>query len=304
MNSPFILETRKLSYSYRDGERVIGDINLKLPESAIYGFLGANGAGKTTTLKLILGLLDLQQGEVIAFQHSFHDYRRNCLRKIGSMIESPSIYGHLTAKENLLVLQRVYRCAPSRIDQVLAMVGLSAVGAKKAGQFSLGMKQRLAFAMALLHEPSLLILDEPTNGLDPNGMIEVREFLINLNRQFGTSMLISSHLLAEMEKLVTHVGIIHKGKLLFQDTLKALQLMHAAKSGFFLSTDAPQRTFSILSASRIQLRLVEDGVLLSVSQEDIPKIISRLVDAKISVYQCYRLPNDLETIFLEVITKP
>ena len=222
-----------LSHSYdgslsRDSRRnrVLDALDLRVPEGSIYGFLGPNGAGKTTTLRLALGLLKKQTGQIRVLGRSFETHRIDNLRRIGSLIETPSLYASLTAVENLRVLQRVYRCPVTRIDEVLQLTGLADTGRKKAGQFSLGMKQRLAIAMALLHDPALLILDEPTNGLDPEGIVGMRALFTMLNRERRVTILISSHLLAEMEKLITHAGIIHKGRLLFQGPLETLKQTH------------------------------------------------------------------------------
>src|ERR687890_745421 len=203
------VETVNLTHKFSEAETALNLVNLRVIEGGIYGFLGPNGAGKTTTLKLILGLLRKQHGEIYVFGKPFKENRVEALRRVGSMIESPSIYGHLTAAENLQILQKVYGCPKGRIAEVLELVGLARTGRKRASQFSLGMKQRLGLALALLHSPSLLILDEPTNGLDPNGILEIRGLLQSLNRDHGITILISSHLLAETEKLVTHVGIIN-----------------------------------------------------------------------------------------------
>lgn len=226
--SNYCLETTNLSYRWNTRTPVLKAINLRVPKGSIYGFLGPNGAGKTTTLKLILGLLKKQAGEISVFGQPWEGHRIDMLSRIGSLIESPSLYAQLTARENLSVLQRVYRCPKTRIDEVLALTGLTDTGRKKAGKFSFGMKQRLAIAIALLNDPALLILDEPTNGLDPEGIIEMRELFRELNRH-GVTILVSSHLLGEMEKLITHTGIIHKGQLLFQGTLADLQHTHGAK---------------------------------------------------------------------------
>jgi ABC-type multidrug transport system ATPase subunit len=224
----YCLETTNLSHRWNTRTPVLKDINLRIPKGSIYGFLGPNGAGKTTTLKLILGLLKKQAGEISIFGQKWEGHRIAILSRIGSLIESPSLYAQLTARENLRVLQRVYRCPKTRIDEVLALTSLTDTGSKKAGKFSLGMKQRLAIAIALLNDPALLILDEPTNGLDPEGIIEMRELLKALNKR-GATILVSSHLLAEMEKLITHTGIIHRGQLLFQGTLADLHRTHGAK---------------------------------------------------------------------------
>ncbi|HEY4205507.1 MAG TPA: ATP-binding cassette domain-containing protein [Puia sp.] len=220
--SNFCLETTGLSHRFAGQGPVLQSVGLRVPEGSIFGFLGPNGAGKTTTLRLVLGLLKKQQGEIRVLGQPFAEHRLAILRKLGSLIESPSIYAHLTASENLRILQKVYRCPLDRIDHVLQITGLGETGGKKAGAFSLGMKQRLGISIALLNDPLLLILDEPTNGLDPEGIIEMRELFRQLNRQ-GVTILISSHLLGEMEKLITHAGIIHKGELLFQGTLDELR---------------------------------------------------------------------------------
>src|SRR4051812_40769800 len=212
------IETSGLTHHF-GGQPVLQGIDLCVPAGAIYGFLGPNGAGKTTTLRLLLGLLRRQQGTVRIFGRALERDRLAILRRIGSSIETPSIYGQLTAAENLEVWRRLFRCERRRIGEVLRLVGLHEAGAKRAERFSLGMKQRLAIAIALLHEPSLLILDEPTNGLDPHGVIDVRRLLGVLNREHGITMLVSSHVLSEVERLVTHVGIIHRGRMRFQGTL-------------------------------------------------------------------------------------
>ncbi|HLX90054.1 MAG TPA: ATP-binding cassette domain-containing protein [Puia sp.] len=225
--SNYCLETTNLSHQWNARTPVLNAINLRVPTGSIYGFLGPNGAGKTTTLRLILGLLKKQQGEIKIFSWQWETHRIAILRRIGSLIESPSIYSQLTARENLRVLQRVYRCPQTRIEEVIHLTRLTDTGRKRTGKFSLGMKQRLAIAIALLNDPALLILDEPTNGLDPEGIIEMRELFRQLNRR-GVTILLSSHLLGEMEKLITHTGIIHKGQLLFQGTLDQLRNEHGA----------------------------------------------------------------------------
>jgi ABC-2 type transport system ATP-binding protein len=216
------LETAGLSHRFSREAPVLSDLDLRVPKGSIYGFLGPNGAGKTTTLRLVLGLLKKQQGDIRVFGKPFASHRLEILSKVGSLIESPSVYSQLTAVENLRVLQKAYRCPKDRIGHVLQLTGLANTGKKKAGKFSLGMKQRLGIAIALLNDPALLILDEPTNGLDPEGIIEMRALLRQLQQQ-GVTILVSSHLLGEMEKLITHAGIIHKGRLLFQGKLEELR---------------------------------------------------------------------------------
>ena len=216
------LQTADLFHRFA-GQDVLRGVSMQVPAGSIYGFLGPNGAGKTTTLRLILGLLRRQRGEIRIFGKRLDADRLDILRRVGSLIESPSVYDHLTAAENLRLLQLMHRCPRARIGEVLERVGLAGTGRKRAKQFSLGMRQRLAIAAALLHRPSLLILDEPTNGLDPLGIIEIRKLLIDLNRHHGCTIVVSSHLLPEIEKIATHVGILGQGRLLFQGAVGELR---------------------------------------------------------------------------------
>jgi ABC-type multidrug transport system ATPase subunit len=296
----YCLETSALSHRF-SSEIVVDHIDLQVAEGSIYGFLGPNGAGKTTTLKLILGLLKKQQGSISVFEKPFEKNRLSILKNIGSLIESPSLYGHLTAFENLLVFQKIHQCPKERIHQVLHLVGLSTTGNKKASQFSLGMKQRLSIAMALLHQPSLLILDEPTNGLDPNGMIEVRELLKKLNYDFGITIIISSHLLSEIEKLVSHIGIINKGRMMFQGTIEELQSTQQ-KSATFIEVNDLEAALKIINVEGNQ-GLIKNGKIemQTVSKEQIARINRTLVSSGIDVYEIGSKRSDLEMIFMDLI---
>jgi lantibiotic transport system ATP-binding protein len=298
-----ILETHELSHSFGN-DRVVDGVSLRVEEGSIYGFLGPNGAGKTTTLRLILGLLKKQHGRIVIFGNDFASTRIETLRKVGSMIESPSIYAHLTAAENLLLLQKIYQCPKTRVKEMLDLVGLSDTGKKKAGQFSLGMKQRLAIAVALLPEPRLLVLDEPTNGLDPNGIIEIRELLRDLNRKHGISILISSHLLSEIERLVTHIGIINKGRMMFQGTLDELKLQQQRSTHVRLETSDPERTRGVLAKSGLDAKF-EDGrfILPALEREKIAKLNRDLLAEGIEVYEIGVVRSDLEKIFIDMVSE-
>lgn len=296
----YCLETENLTHRFSERETILQAINLQVSERSIYGFLGPNGAGKTTTLKLVLGLLRRQEGSISIFNKPFEKHRVEILNKVGSLIESPSLYGQLTAIENLAVLQKIYQCPKERIPEVLALVGLSNTGNKKASQFSLGMKQRLSIAIALLNQPQLLILDEPTNGLDPNGIIEVRELLIRLNQELGTTIVISSHLLSEIEKLVTHLGIISKGRLVFQGTMN--ELIRRQQSYITIETDNNERVLQILSANNLTSKSYEGKIVVPVnSREKIAKINEQLVAGGVAVYSIGIIKNDLESIFMDII---
>jgi lantibiotic transport system ATP-binding protein len=301
--SNLCLSTQGLHYAFSKNSPVLQDLNLQVPEGSIYGFLGANGAGKTTTLRLILGLLKNQQGAITVFGKPLQQNRVAILRQTGSLIESPSLYSHLNARENLVLLQKIHRCKPSRIDEALQMVGLSATAGKKVSQFSLGMKQRLGLAAALLHQPSLLILDEPTNGLDPNGIIEMRALLKMINRQYGVTILISSHLLAEIEKLVTHIGIIHRGKLLFQGTLDALQRRQVQAAAWQIETNDDVTALRIIRDLQLEAGCHNGKLQLTqMSRDQIAMINAQLVTHNLAVYSIAPSSNDLETIFMDLIT--
>jgi ABC-type multidrug transport system ATPase subunit len=298
----YCLETTSLVHRYPGDETVLNGINLQVVEGSIYGFLGPNGAGKTTTLRLILGLLKRQQGSISVFGKPFETHRIEILRNVGSLIESPSLYDHLTATENLALLQTIYRCPKRRIQEVLNLVGLPQTGGKKTGRFSLGMKQRLSIAVALLHNPALLILDEPTNGLDPNGIIEIREVLQTLNRQRGTTIIISSHLLAEIDKLVTHLGIISRGRLVFQGELEELKHKQQQISSVALSVSDIAKAWKMVEAIH-PLASIRNGkiVLPATSSEAIASLNRQLVLDGVDVCEIDVVRNDLEAIFMNLV---
>jgi ABC-2 type transport system ATP-binding protein len=297
------LQTHQLVHRFSNSETVLNNINLQVAEGSIYGFLGPNGAGKTTTFRLILGLLKKQEGEISFFGKPFEENRVSILRKIGCLIEYPSLYGHLTAVENLILLQKIYQCPKKNIDDVLTLVGLTNTGKKKTGQFSLGMKQRLGIAMALLHQPSLLILDEPSNGLDPKGMLEMRELLRKLNQERGITIVISSHLLSEIEKLVSHIGIIHHGNLMFQGTLDELKTTQLHES-VMIETNNIEITLKIISDNHFTATVENDVVILpSLRRKDLARINQQLVTQGIEVYEMRTQRNDLESIFMNLINR-
>src|SRR3954470_8735829 len=283
-------------------QTVLQDVGLAVPEGSIYGFLGPNGAGKTTTLRLLLGLLRRQRGEVTIFGQALDAHRLDILRRVGSSIESPSLYGHLTARENLEVWRRVFRCRVSRMEDVLRLVDLHAAGRKRVDQFSLGMKQRLAIAIALLHEPSLLLLDEPTNGLDPHGILEMRRLLATLNRERGTTILVSSHILSEIERMVSHVGVIHHGRMRFQGTLDALRAhQHASSRTTVIAND---HATALALAERLGFSGRASGealVFRALSREEAGRFTALLAAHGVVLYEIATQQADLERIFLDLV---
>jgi ABC superfamily ATP binding cassette transporter,ABC protein len=219
----YILETDHLSKQSGNTYRV-NDLSMAVPENCVYGFLGPNGAGKSTTLKMILGLIHPNQGSIKIFGKVMNSANRlSILRQTGSLIENPGGYGHLTGLENMQIIQKLKGVSEAEIAPALKTVRLYDQRDKKLSNYSLGMKQRLGIAMAILGNPKLLILDEPTNGLDPAGIQEMRQLICSLPKERNMTVIISSHLLSEIEQMADQVGIIHHGRMLYQGTLADLE---------------------------------------------------------------------------------
>lgn len=206
-----ILETKNLSKTY-DQQMAVHNICMRVRKNTVYGLLGPNGAGKSTLMKMLVGIIRPTEGQIL---FEGENLSRRCLSQIGSLIEAPALYGNLTARENLMVHTRLLGIPEERIDEVLDIVDLKDTGKKRAAKFSMGMKQRLGIAIALLNHPSLVILDEPTNGLDPFGVKELRELIASFPSR-GITVVLSSHILSEVEQVVDEVGIISNGNLLYQ----------------------------------------------------------------------------------------
>lgn len=218
-----ILQTKELTKHY-SGETVVDHVNLSIKKGEIYGFLGNNGAGKTTTIRMLLGLIRPTSGEIHVFGKKSNKHRKEILRKIGCIIETPGFYKNLTAVENLEISAKILGIhKKTAIDEALECVGLKRDKKKPVGKYSLGMKQRLGIARAIMHNPELLILDEPTNGLDPAGIQEIRGTLIRLAKEKEITLFLSSHILSEVEQLADRVGILHEGKLLKEIDIKTLK---------------------------------------------------------------------------------
>ena len=225
----YILKTKNLAKRYKK-EYAVKNLTLSVPTASVYGFLGPNGSGKTTTMKMMLGLIHSTNGSVEVMGQTLNSKNRlQILSNMGSLIESPSYYGHLTASENLEITCLLKNIPRGEITEILKVVGLESTGKKAVSKFSLGMKQRLGIANALIGKPKILLLDEPTNGLDPQGIVEIRELIKSLPKLYGITVLISSHLLSEIEQMADFVSIIHQGEVKFQgkmEELKALDDRH------------------------------------------------------------------------------
>ena len=294
-----IVQTRGLCKQYGKVLRV-NHLDLQVPEGAIYGFLGPNGAGKSTTLKMILGLVRPTAGSISVFGKEVNGHNRlDMLKQVGSLIESPSYYGHLTGEENLKVVQTLRGVPEKDVYEVLEIVRLEGQRSKKVAHYSLGMKQRLGLAAALLGFPRLLILDEPTNGLDPAGIQEMRELICSLPARFGMTVLVSSHLLSEIDQMADHVGIIREGELVFQDTLEALH--RHSRHNLALRTGDNEGALKLLHQSRVPCAQEEDYILLPrLDDPDAAKLIRYLIGHGVDVLRLEERQKSLEDIFLKL----
>lgn len=292
----YCLETKQLTKEYGQ-DKVVSNLALQVPQRCVYGFLGPNGAGKTTTFKMLLGLAHPNAGEITLFGEPVNEANRlNVLKKVGSLIENPSYYGHLTARENLEILCLLKNVPVREIDRVLGIVKLSQVATgKKVKHFSLGMKQRLGIAAALLGMPRLLLLDEPTNGLDPGGIYEIRELIRSLPERYGMTVILSSHLLAEIDQVADQVGIIRSGELVFQDTLAALHAKSAKH--LLLDTSDNERAGALLGTATAAGGELVLPYLDKHKRSDLSFLLAK---NRIGVTKMQLFSDSLEEIFLQL----
>lgn len=297
---PAVISIDNLHFGYHRQQLILDRLHLTVPKGAIYGFLGANGAGKSTTIRSILGLLKPHKGQISLFGQSFRPHRLEVLGRVGSLIEAPSLYPHLSGFRNLQIICRYLNLPQQRIGEVLDVVNLSANADKKAKKYSTGMKQRLGMAMALLSDPDLLILDEPTNGLDPSGMIEFRAILEQLH-QSGKTIFLSSHLLGEMEKIATHVGILKNGMLLFQGTMAELEQRRGGRFLFRLDTSDNIASQNFLQGRTVSCRANDQVLEIELAQrEDLPRLVQELVGRGIHLHEVSPVKDDLEKLFIQL----
>jgi ABC-2 type transport system ATP-binding protein len=295
------IETSALSKRFGQVLAVDG-VALAVPEQAVYGFLGPNGAGKTTTIRLILGLLRPTQGAARIFGHDVARERLAALRSVGSVVETPSLYDHLSGRANLEVTRVILGLPPAEVDRVLELVGLSGAQGRRVGGYSLGMRQRLALARALLGSPKLLLFDEPTNGLDPDGIQEMRGFIRALPERTGATVLLSSHLLSEVEQTATHVGMMSQGRLVVQDSLA--RLLGSGDELIDVEVDAPDRAAAVLAAAGsapeasagagLQLRVAQGEN----ARERAAAVNAALVGAGLKVFRLAPRSRRLEDVYM------
>lgn len=298
----YIIQTQSLSFEYSKNRKVLDAISIAVPKGSIYGFLGPNGAGKSTTMRLLTGIIPEQGNSIQLFGKPLQDQLPQVFTKIGSLVESPALYLHLSGINNLKYIAKLRGISDNKIPEILEIVNLSKDGNRKAKQYSLGMKQRLAIAMALLSEPELLLLDEPVNGLDPNGIVEMRKLLVKLNQEKGVTIFVSSHLLSEIEKMCTHVAIINHGKLQFEGTMKAL----SEKTGgckIKITMDEAANWISKLGDYHNVLLSAGNEITLEIGRKElIPAFIKSMVVQDAHIYEV-KILDGLEDWFMTLIDK-
>ncbi|NGP43862.1 ABC transporter ATP-binding protein [Bacillaceae bacterium SIJ1] len=295
-----VIETKGLVKTI-GSKNVVNNVDIKVKEGDIYGFLGPNGAGKTTTLRMLLGLIKPSEGQISILGNQVSKDRVEVLKQVGSLIETPSYYGHLSAYENLDILCTLRGLPASAIDEVLNIVDLTKEANRPVKGFSLGMKQRLGIAAALLGEPRLLILDEPTNGLDPAGIQEIRELIRTLPEK-GMTVIVSSHLLSEIDQMATQVGILHEGRMLFEGTIEAFRAR--SSKTIRLRVNNQDKAMQFLENHGFQPRNQEEWIVIrAIQDEELALIIRFLVEVGLSIYRVEEQAQSLESIFLEMTEK-
>ncbi|WP_033166265.1 ATP-binding cassette domain-containing protein [Clostridium sp. KNHs205] len=297
----YLLTTNNLTKSV-NGKLIISNLNMHITKGEIYGFLGPNGSGKTTTMKMLLNLWKPTSGEIIAFDQKLMPDSYELLKRIGSIIEFPTFYEDLSAEENLKFhCEYMGYYSPQSIEQALNMLSLEENKKKKVKEFSLGMKQRLGIARAILTKPEFLILDEPTNGLDPAGMKQIRDLLTMLCQQYGITILISSHMLSEIENIAHTIGIIHHGKMIKEISMKEITDMGIEY--IEISTLEIKKAAYVL-AEKLNLhniKIIEDNRIRIYDKKIKPEEVSRVfVENKVSVHELNIKAESLEDYFLKL----
>lgn len=273
----WIVQTKHMTKAYGK-QSVVKQVDLRVRKGAIYGFIGLNGAGKSTCIRLITGLTEPTSGSIQLFGKADKNEVVQARKRIGTMIEAPAFYPHMTARQNLEVI-RIARGIPGKenIQTVLKRVGLTHTGKKKVRTFSLGMKQRLGIAIALLSKPELLILDEPINGLDPVGVVEMRQLLQQLNEEYGVTIIISSHILTEVHQIATHYGIIHHGNLIEQCTREEIDEKCQSYISLRVNDVAKAVTIFEETIGTNAFEVLEDHSIKLFAHTDEPAVVSRML---------------------------
>ena len=296
----YVIEAASLTKKYKNF-KALDDLNLHVPVGSIYGLIGKNGAGKTTLIRLICGLQKVDSGEYYIYGIKNTDKEiLNVRSRIGAIVETPAIYENLSARDNIIEeLTLLGSPTFDDIDELLELVGLSDVGNKKAGKFSLGMRQRLGIAIALAGNPDILILDEPINGLDPEGIIDIRELILKLNKEKNITILISSHYLDELSKIATHYGFVDKGKM--KREISKDELINKMKHRIVLKVNDTKKFIPYLDSQNITYEIENDKTINIFSNIKIPKLISDLSKNNLEVIDVLEASETLENYFVNLI---
>lgn len=297
-----IITVKKLNMSYGK-DKILKNVNMAIHQGDIYGFVGQNGSGKTTTMKIILSLINADSGEVSLFgKHSEKDVR-NLLERVGSVVENPAFYPYLSGEDNLIYYGKLKGISDkNQIKDALNTVGLGKAGKKKFKNYSLGMKQRLGLGLAILNHPDILILDEPLNGLDPQGIVEFRQTLLNLNKELGVTIIISSHILDELAHIATTYGFIHHGSILEEISAKELQ-QKSQKYILLKVTDTKKAVFVLEEQLGLKDYLVLDSQRIKLFEqvEETQNILTHLVQNQVEVIELEKKGRSLEDYFIDLI---
>jgi ABC-type multidrug transport system ATPase subunit len=285
-----------------NGLLAVDDLSFQVQPADVYGFLGQNGAGKSTCIRMLLSLVTPSSGEIELFGLNLKTHRKEILQQVGAVVERPDLYKYLTAFENLSLFARMSGLSPKRqlLMEQLELVGLADRAGSKVRTFSQGMKQRLGIAVALVHNPRLVILDEPTNGLDPQGIADMRNLVLRLSREMGKTVLVSSHLLGEIEQVATRMLIIDKGKKMMEGTVS--DLFHSTNCRVHLKVQDPEKARQVIGASKWcdALETVTDGALvIRMDQFEVPELSRLIINAGIGLLSV-RPANSLEDYFLSL----
>lgn len=295
-----ILEIKEVSKSFGKS-KIIDKINLKVEEGEVYGFVGPNGAGKTTTIKMILGLLSIDEGNIIINGFDIKKDFEKAMEYIGGIVENPDMYGYLSGMDNLKLYARIRNIKQERIDEVVELVGLTSRIKDKVQKYSLGMKQRLGLALTLLHKPKVLILDEPTNGLDPAGIKQLRDLLKEISHKENVAVFVSSHMLAEMEQMCDIITVINKGKII--ETKKVKEALEESKKDekieYTMKLEPKEKAVTILKQEVEELEEKEE-IRIKVKKEEMPELVKKLVEQDIKVYEIVAKNNTLEDVFFHM----
>ncbi|MGD6804191.1 ABC transporter ATP-binding protein [Rossellomorea aquimaris] len=295
-----VLELKNVSKVIR-GKKIIDSLSFSVLEGEVFGFLGPNGAGKTTTIRMIVGLMGITEGDVAVNGVSVKSNYEGAIKDIGAIVENPELYKFLSGYKNLKHFARMHKgITDERIKEVVELVGLSDRIHDKVKTYSLGMRQRLGIAQCLLHNPKLLILDEPTNGLDPAGIREIRDYIRRLARETGMAVIVSSHLLSEMEMMCDRIGIIQKGKLV--DVQQVKDFVQGTELVYQLELGEAEKAAAVITDAYPDLQhgLTDGKVQVALAKEQVPELISTLVQHNIDIYSVMAVSKTLEDRFLEI----